>query len=594
MQAIRPFFSTSVATIGLSVAMLAPTPTYAQSAINEISLDPDKQSVASLWVSEALFSVADPAGTYLGPTGASRAYGILGTAMYDAWSFYDPLAISSLEYEGLLDFAPPLSSSSILLQDKQEAVSYAAFGVLNNLFVDAGLQSNFRQQMLDLGFDPDNDSIDLATPAGVGNFVANMLLEYRHQDGSNQLGDDPRGTLNQSYSDTSGYLSTNTADNILDIVAWTPESVPIDFSPSDPSFIRTQGALTPHWGNVTPFALESGAQLRPAAPKRFLLDENATVNLADKTITRADGTVVPITKALIGTDINPGFIKQTERVIWASAELTDEQKLIAEFWEDPSGSPFPPGTWMLFGQKVAEKENPELDKDIPLFLALGNAAMDAGIATWEAKYFYDYTRPVRAVRELGKLGLIGEDSNSDGLFEIEAWAGPGLGTQTIDAVDFLTFQTPGGDPSPPFPEYGSGHSAFSSASAEVLKLYTGSDDFLLGDGTLGLGITVGPGNSRFESSVVPLETTTLFWETFTEAADEAGISRIYGGIHFDDGDLNSRILGRQVGQQVFAKSQLLLSGGGSKKSVPEPGTIMGLFMFSGLMFQAKRLVQKES
>ncbi|MEM9164129.1 MAG: vanadium-dependent haloperoxidase, partial [Cyanobacteria bacterium P01_F01_bin.4] len=360
---------------------------------------------------------------------------------------------------------------------------------------------------------------------------------------------------------------------------------------------RIQAPLNPHWGTVTPFALQSDDQFSPPAPEPFLLDSQAVTDLAAGTLTRTDGTILPITKALIGTDINPTFIAQAERVVAASADLStspagETQKLIAEFWEDPSGTPYPPGTWMLFGQKVAEQTNPDLDADVALFFNLGNAVMDAGIATWQAKYATNYVRPVRAIRELGRLGLIGEDIDNDGLHEIDAWAGPGLGTQTIHAIDFLTYQTPGSDPSPPCPEYTSGHSAFSAAAAEVLNLYTGSDDFVLGDGTLGLSVSFSPGISRFEPGVTPAnDTLELSWLTFSEAADEAGISRIYGGIHFDDGDLNGRQLGRQIGEEVFARTSQLLSGlptsPAPSKSVPEPGTLLGLLVMSGLAYRVR-------
>ncbi|GGA27072.1 hypothetical protein [Okeania sp. KiyG1] len=183
---------------------------------------------------------------------------------------------------------------------------------------------------------------------------------------------------------------------------------------------------------------------------------------------------------------------------------------------------------------------------------MGNAVFDAGIAAWESKTFYDYARPVRTVRELGELGLIGEFNPELGGFAIDAWAGPGEGTQTILATDFLTYQTPGSDPSPPFAEYVSGHSTFSAAGAEILERFTGSDDF-------GAGISFEVGESRFEPGVTPLEPIVLEWDTFSDAADEAGISRLYGGIHFDDGDINGRELGREVGESVWERTQSVIA-----------------------------------
>ena len=207
-----------------------------------------------------------------------------------------------------------------------------------------------------------------------------------------------------------------------------------------------------------------------------------------------------------------------------------------------------------FGEFVSARDDHNLDRDAQLFFALSNAVFDAGIASWEAKTAYDYVRPFRAVRELGELGLIGEFDADLGGYAIEAWAEPGQGTQTILATDFITYQTPGSDPSPPFAEYTSGHSAFSAAGAEILQLFTGKDDF-------GGTVTFEPGKSRFEPGTTPQNQVTLSWDTFTGAADEAGISRIYGGIHFDDGDLNGRQLGREVGQTVWSEAQFFIQGG---------------------------------
>ncbi len=300
------------------------------------------------------------------------------------------------------------------------------------------------------------------------------------------------------------------------------------------------------------FGLETADEFLPPPPEPFLLVEG-TADLAAGTITLADSTVVNIDRSLVGTVINPDFIAQAEHVVDVSANLTDRQKLIAEFWEDGAGTAFPPGTFMTFGEFVSARENNSLDADAQLFFALGNAVFDAGVATWDAKVEYDYTRPVRLIRELGRLGLIGEFDAGLGGYAIDAWV-PGAGTQRILATDFLTYQTPGSDPSPPFAEYVSGHSAFSAAGAEILARFTGSDDF-------GGSVTFAAGSSRFEPGLTPQDPVTLSWDTFSDAANEAGISRLYGGIHFTDGDLNGRALGRSVAASVWDRVQVQIQGG---------------------------------
>jgi hypothetical protein len=111
----------------------------------------------------------------------------------------------------------------------------------------------------------------------------------------------------------------------------------------------------------------------------------------------------------------------------------------------------------------------------------------------------------------------------------------------------MTYQTPGADPSPPFAEYTSGHSSFSAAAATILENFTGS-------GYFGASVEFAAGSSRFEPGITPRMSESLSWETFRAAADEAGVSRLYGGIHFSDGDMNGRKLGREVAQAVWDRA----------------------------------------
>ena len=510
-------------------------------------------TVASDWIGAATQGVRNQP---QGPTVASRLYGILGTAMYDAWSAYEATPISTVLGDTL---QRPTSENT--QANKQEAISFAAYRVLTELLPTQ--TANLTARMNSLGYDPNNTSTDTTTAAGIGNTIAATLMNARRNDGSNQL---------NNYVDTIGYSTPNTPTQVVNIELWTPESVPID------SGSALQTYLTPHWGTVQSFSLTDNAQYRPPEIIRFLSDRNASADLQAGTITRANGTVVPISAALVGVDINPAFIQQAVDVVAFSANLTDEQKLIAEFWEDGPGTPFPPGTWMEFGQDISQRDNNTLDEDVQLFFALGNAVMDAGIATWEAKLSYNSARPVRVIRELGRLGLIGTDSNGDGVFEINAWGGPGLGTITIPATQFLTYQNPFGAPSPPFAEYTSGHSAFSAAGAEILRLFTGSDVF-------GGSVTFAPGTSAFEPGITPVSPVTLFWDTFSEAAGEAGISRRYGGIHFLDGDIQGRILGRRVGGSVWNRSQFFINGG---VTTPEADNVLALLTLGGI-FSLTRL-----
>jgi hypothetical protein len=99
----------------------------------------------------------------------------------------------------------------------------------------------------------------------------------------------------------------------------------------------------------------------------------------------------------------------------------------------------------------------------------------------------------------------------------------------------------------------SGHSTFSAAAAEVLRRCTGSDDF-------GAGYTVRAGESLIEPGATPAADVGLAWGTFSEAAAQAGLSRRYGGIHFEAGDLEGRAMGRLVGARAWERAQEYVTG----------------------------------
>jgi PAP2 superfamily len=206
-------------------------------------------------------------------------------------------------------------------------------------------------------------------------------------------------------------------------------------------------------------------------------------------------------------------------VLADSAGLTDEHKTIVEYWADDPGSETPPGHWCLHAQHVSARDGHGLDEDVRLFFALTAALLDAGIASWDAKRTYGSVRPISAIRFL----FSGR--------EMLAWGGLGLGPRRIQGEDWQPYI-----PTPPFGESVSGHSTFSAAAAAVLASFTGSDRF-------GASATIPAGGARVEPGVTSAADVTLSWATFTDAADQAGRSRRYGGIHFQDGDLAGRTLG---------------------------------------------------
>ena len=336
--------------------------------------------------------------------------------------------------------------------------------------------------------------------------ACNAVLTFRHTDGSNQL-----GTLTVSrvpYADYTGYVPVNLPSTvpvsdrstIKDPDHWQPLTYFNGTKVVTPAFVGAQ------WYKVRPFAMPSADQFLPF--------------------------VTQFGPALYGSD---GYVQQAQELVDISANLTDEQKVIAEYWANGPHSELPPGHWDLFAQFVSARDHHSVDEDVKMFFALTNAIFDAGIAAWDAKRACDSVRPVTAI------SFLFHDQ------QIRSWGGPGKETITMEGSQWIPYQ-PSTFPTPPFPEYVSGHSAFSAAGATVLAFFTGSERF-------GDSVTFAPGTSNTEPGITPAQPVTLRWKTFHDAADEAGISRRYGGIHFKRGDIVGRAIGDLVGFQAWEKAQ---------------------------------------
>lgn len=442
-------------------------------------------TVVTKWNDAALEAIRI---THPGPPMVARDLAITHTCIYDAWAAYDNKAKGTRFGNNLRR-----PNNERTDANKEKAVSFAAHECLSDLFPTEA--ASFNTLMTSLGYDPSDNSTDVTTPAGIGNVAAKAVLDFRHHDGSNQLGDLHPG----AYSDYTGYTPVNTPIDIIDPNHWQPLQVGLN----------VQKFIAPFWGNVTPYALKSGSQFRKTLLKP------------------ADYFKEPHRYQL-----------QAQQVLEYSANLTDEKKVIAEYWADGPSSELPPGHWTLFAEFVSDRDHHTLDQDVKMFFAMTNAVLDASIASWDAKRFFDYVRPVTAIHFLYK-GMT-----------VESWNGTILGEdwKPYQAATVVT---------PPFSEYISGHSVFSAAAAETLKLFTGNDNF-------GGSVTILKGSSQVEPGVVPAQDTVLFWATFSDAADEAGISRRFGGIHFIDGDLESRKLGRVIGQQAWKKTLGLFNDEGRR------------------------------
>jgi hypothetical protein len=358
-------------------------------------------------------------------------------------------------------------------------------------------------------------------PARQGDFDA-LLARLGYRPATDAAGTDPAGVGNRAaaavllyragdganqaggYADTTGYQPVNTSDEVLDPDRWQPLRLPSGV---------VQTFTTPHWYRVTPFALRAAAQFRPDGP-----------------VAHVDTRGRP----------NRAYVRQAEELLRDSRKLDDRSKSIAEYWADGPGTELPPGHWCLVAQYVSRRDHHSVDQDAKMFFAVTGALLDASIAAWDAKRADDSVRPVTAIRELfrGRTVL--------------AWGGPGMGTRRIRGGDWLPYQ-PAATVTPPFAEYVSGHSTFSAAAAAVLASFTGSQRF-------GLSVTIPAGSSTIEPGVTPSRPVTLTFRTFVAAADQAGRSRRYGGIHFMAGDLDGRELGRRVGANAWTTASRYFDG----------------------------------
>ena len=447
----------------------------------------------------------------LGPPPVARLLAVLYTAAFEAWAPYTPTAKGPINGAALRRPAAQHTNPK-----KAEAVSFAFYRSGLAMFsanpeqdppvTDASVLKIFNATMAKLGYDPAGPA-SATSPAGIGTRAAKQVLASRVGDQSNQA---------NGYADTTDYAGTKQV-NKTPAVPFRPSSRSEVIDPSrwqaltyfDPASERTRtpGFITPQWGTVKPFALTSGDQFRPKPPAAWP---------------------------------SQAFVDQAKHVIEIQRNLTIRQKVIAEFWADGPKSWLPPGHWCALALFVSERGDAStnnkpygIDRDAKMFFALANAIFDASIATWEAKLYYDYVRPITAIRWLFQGHVI------------KGWRGAGRGVGRIAGETWTPFQR-STFPTPPFPEYTSGHSAFSMAAATVLKLFTGSDRFG------GVYIQSTALAAEPDASKLPV---VLEWPTFTEAAIEAGESRMFGGIHFHEGNAEGLEMGRKVGELAWTKAQ---------------------------------------
>jgi len=229
--------------------------------------------------------------------------------------------------------------------NQTEALSNAAHRALVDLLPSEA--ARFDDLLTELGYDPAAAATaDAGSPSAVGTLCAQAVIEFRHGDGANQLGDLHPG----AYSDYTGYQPVNAPEPaaVVDPNRWQPLRV----SNGAGGYV-TQTYVGPHWGLVTPFALASGSQFRPSGPQTTPFGSG------------------PFPAA--------GFVAQAEQILAYSAGLTDTQQVIAEYWKDGRHSEQPAGHVCLFAQYVSAPDAHGLADDVRVFFAHTNDLRVAGI-----------------------------------------------------------------------------------------------------------------------------------------------------------------------------------------------------------------------
>ena len=540
-------------------------------------------------------------------------------------------------------------------EDINAAVSYAAYRIIRHRFSRSPGASRITRDansLLDfLGLSRDEIAMNYADDpgAGLGNYIADCYIQFGLLDGANEIND----YANLFYTPVNPPLKPHEPGNpdIEDLNRWQPLSLLnfIDQSgnpdDSEPAFI------SPEWGQVWPFALSAddldvyqrdgfdywvyhdpgpppkmGESTEPFYKWGFELVAHWSAHLDP-----ADGVMWDISPRSIGNiqsfpsepdvpsystfyddleggdtgqgyEVNPSTGANYEAQVVPRGDYT---RVLAEFWADGPDSETPPGHWFVILNEI--NEHPQLERkfegigpelghlewDVKSYFALGGAMHDVAISAWGIKGWYDYIRPVSAIRAMGDLGqssqvngpsyhasglaiqegfieLVGESDPLAGTdnahvdkIKVQSWRGPDYvadptsdvaGVGWILAENWWPYQRPS-FVTPPFAGYVSGHSTYSRAAAEVLTAFTGDRYFPGGRSTFAIE------KDRFlKFEKGPSVEMTLEWATYYDASDQCSLSRIWGGIHPPADDIPGRQIGIEIGNDAFAHAKQYFIG----------------------------------
>jgi hypothetical protein len=538
----------------------------------------------------------------------------LSVAMWDAWAAYDASARQYQHAERRTSLDPAhdravtISFAAYRLIRQRYALSASA----------AATRQHIDDRMAALGLDVDYTSTTDDTPAALGNRIAATVLAANLADGANEAinyADPTYVPVNEplvvklpgtAMLDPNRWqplaLDVQIGQNGIPI----PGKVQIFVGPqwgNVTPFALTRA--TPNDGYLDPGPPPQVGGVGDALFKARILDMlRYTSQLTIDDGVRIDISPAALGNNTLGTNDGQGYAQNPVTGAPYVPEPVlrgDFARVLAEFWADGPTSETPPGHWNSLANQVNDDPllvrriggtGPELDPlewDVKLYLALNGALHDAAVQCWGTKRRYDGVRPISMIRYLGGRGQSSDPQGpsydplglplepglievitaassapgerhaqlADHVGEIAVYTWPGQpadpktqysGVRWVRAVDWLPYQR-NTFVTPPFAGFSSGHSTYSRSAAELLTRFTGSAYFPGGLGTYSVAR-----NGLLQFEIGPSEPLTLQWARYYDAADQAGISRLYGGIHTATDDFGGRVAGAAIGALAFDKA----------------------------------------
>ncbi len=411
------------------------------------------------------------------------------TSWFDAVAPYHPTAVGVYSRIGRRP-----AGESATNRNKNIAALHATNQVIRGVVRER--EPAFRQLMIAVGLNPDDNSEDPTSPVGIGNLAGKAVVAGRLHDGMNQLGTERRRYNPRPYMDYTGYRPVNTAFRLSHPSRWQPQMTPhrrrLGAGVGDKGIFIIQHFVTPQ------MRLTKAHTFRD--PRRFHV---APPDHTDHTRPR-------------------DYKRSVDEILDASAGLTDKQKVTAEFFDNKLL-----GIGMS-GLAAANAHELDLDGWVHLFLSNSTAIFDATIAVWHQKTKYDAVRPFSAVQHVY------------GRRRVTAWGGPGRGTvHDMPADEWASYLNVGDHP-----EYPSGSTTLCSAEAQATRRF-------LGDDLLDWRYRVPAGSTLVEPGISPARDVELYFPTWTDFVRDCAISRVWGGVHFRKTIERSVEFGEQFGDLAY-------------------------------------------